>query len=268
MAGGHNNKRNKRSRNAKARRRRVLGAGTTAGAFFAFGMTPLASAPAAQADVLDVIIDPIINSVLGSITSLDALAGIDPSSALDLGSLALPGTDAASAADLGSLALPVTDAAPSADAASAAAPAADAVSAAPIADSSLAEMFQTDFYLPLHTVLEDWISSPTGEAFDNAINPLFTHFAGETFCGLICNGTAGTEADPTGGNAGLFFGDGGAGYDAAADPGMAGGAGGDAGGIGNGGTAGTAGPAPTAAPAATAVKRLATAASAVTAEPV
>ena len=85
MAGQHNNKRNQRSRNAKARRRRVLGAGTTAGAFLAFGMTPLATAPAAHADVFDVIIDPVINSILGSITSLDALAGIDPSSALGSG---------------------------------------------------------------------------------------------------------------------------------------------------------------------------------------
>ena len=91
MAGQRkNNKRNHRSRNAKARRRQVLGAGTTAGAFLAFGMTPLATAPAAHADVFDVIIDPIINSMLSSITSLDALVGIDPSSAFDLGSLALP----------------------------------------------------------------------------------------------------------------------------------------------------------------------------------
>ena len=51
MAGRHSSKRNQRSRNAKARRRgRVLGAGTTAGAFLAFGMTPLATAPAAHAD--------------------------------------------------------------------------------------------------------------------------------------------------------------------------------------------------------------------------
>ncbi|MDT5086087.1 MAG: hypothetical protein QOJ61_3130, partial [Mycobacterium sp.] len=99
MAGQHKNKRNQRSRNAKARRRRMLGAGTTAGAFLAFGMTPLASAPAAHADEFDVIIDPIINSILSSITSLDALVGIDPSSALDLGSLALPATDAALASD-------------------------------------------------------------------------------------------------------------------------------------------------------------------------
>jgi hypothetical protein len=224
MAGQHNNnKRNQRSRNAKASRRRVLGAGTTAGAFFAFGMAPLATAPAAHADVFDVIIDPVINSILSSITSLDALAGIDPSSALDLGSLALPATDAALASE------PLAAAASSADAVTAAAPA---------ADPTLADMFQTDFYAPLHAADEAWINSPTGEAFDNAINP---YFATGDFCGLICNGTAGTEVDPTGGNGGLWFGDGGAGYDAASDPGMAGGAGGDAGGWGNGGDGGDGG---------------------------
>src|ERR1700723_4339295 len=120
MASQHNNKRNQRSRNAKASRRRVLGASTTAGAFLAFGMAPLATAPAAHADVFDVIIDPIINSILSSVTSLDALAGIDPSSALDLGSLALPATDAALASE------PLAAAASSADAlTAAAAPAAD-----------------------------------------------------------------------------------------------------------------------------------------------
>src|ERR1700712_3522123 len=219
MAGPHNNKGNQRSRNAKARRRGALGAGTTVGAFLAFGLAPLATAPAAHADEFDVIIDPIINSILGSVTSLDALVGIDPSSVLDLGSLVLPATDVALVSEplaaLGSSTDVLTAAASSGDAAAAAAPAA-----------SLAETFQTDFYLPLHAQLEAWINSPTGEAFDNAINP---YFATGDFCGLICNGDAGTLADPTGGNGGLFFGDGGAGYDAAADPGIAGGAGGDAG---------------------------------------
>src|ERR1700730_17622816 len=96
MAGRHKNKRGQRSRNSKARHRRVLGAGSTAGAFLAFGMTPLASAPVAHADGLDVITDPIINSILGSVTSLDALVGIIPSGSFDL---ALPATDAALAAE-------------------------------------------------------------------------------------------------------------------------------------------------------------------------
>ncbi len=234
MTGRNSGKRNQRSRNAKARRnRRVLGAGTTAGAFLAFGLAPLATSPAAHADEFDVIIDPIINSILGSFTSLDALAGIDPSSALDLGSLALPATDVALASE------PLAALGSSTDALAAAASSADAVTAAaPAADPSLADLFQTDFWLPLHTELEGWINSPTGEAFDNAINP---YFATGEFCGLICNGDAGTLADPTGGNGGLFFGDGGAGYDAASDPGLTGGAGGDAGGWGDGGDGGDGG---------------------------
>ena len=48
------------------------------------------------------------------------------------------------------------------------------------------------------------------------------------FCGVICNGAHGTLADPNGRDGGLLAGDGGAGCDATADPGMAGGDGGDA----------------------------------------
>ena len=51
--------------------------GGSAGAFLALGLSPLASAPAANADVLDAVLDPIINS----------LASFDPTMAADLGSL-------------------------------------------------------------------------------------------------------------------------------------------------------------------------------------
>ena len=47
--------------------------GTGAGAVLAFGMGPLAGAPAANADVLDTILDPIINS----------LSSVDPALAVD-----------------------------------------------------------------------------------------------------------------------------------------------------------------------------------------
>ncbi|HME16650.1 MAG TPA: hypothetical protein VKG83_14615, partial [Mycobacterium sp.] len=62
MAGQPCPKRNRRSRNAKALRRAVVGLIASAGAFLAFGMTPLAMTPSAHADEFDVIIDPIINS--------------------------------------------------------------------------------------------------------------------------------------------------------------------------------------------------------------
>src|SRR5258707_13101373 len=99
MAGRHS-KKNRQSGKAKARRR-ALGLGGSAGAFLAFGLTPLASlasAPPARADGLDAIIDPILNSILRSVTSFDALLGIDPSA---VGDLALPATDAAAVAPLG-----------------------------------------------------------------------------------------------------------------------------------------------------------------------
>src|SRR5260370_39857202 len=72
MPGKRSAKGNRRSGKAKARRR-TIGLGGSAGAFLAFGLSPLASAPPAHADVLDSILDPIINS----------LASIDPTLAVD-----------------------------------------------------------------------------------------------------------------------------------------------------------------------------------------
>src|SRR5271167_2213729 len=71
-------KRNRQSRNAQARRRRVVGWGTSAGAVVAFGLGPWGVAPAAHADGLDVILDPIINSL----SSVDPLLGVDVSTLL------------------------------------------------------------------------------------------------------------------------------------------------------------------------------------------
>src|ERR1700743_3320075 len=89
----------KKKRAGKSKTRRAaLGLGGSAGAFLAFGLTPLASVPPAHADGLDAIIDPILNSILSSVTSFDALLGIDPSA---LGDLALPATDAAATAPSG-----------------------------------------------------------------------------------------------------------------------------------------------------------------------
>src|SRR5277367_2455511 len=67
-------KRNRRPRNAKALRRAVVGLIASAGAFLAFGITPLAMTPSAHADEFDVIIDPIIN----------AISSIDPTLAVDM----------------------------------------------------------------------------------------------------------------------------------------------------------------------------------------
>src|SRR5271155_4464229 len=128
MAGRGAAKRNQRSSKAKARRRRrAVGLGGSAGAFLAFGLGPMATAPPAHADGLDVIIDPIINSVLSSVTALDGLGGIDPSAGFGL---ALPATDAAGASDPA---------------------AAVAASADPAASNSLVDLYNIFIYTPTHT---------------------------------------------------------------------------------------------------------------------
>src|SRR5271163_2963201 len=71
-------KRNRRPRNAKALRRAVVRLIASAGAFLAFGITPLAMTPSAHADEFDVIIDPIINAI----SSIDPTLGTDLTAAL------------------------------------------------------------------------------------------------------------------------------------------------------------------------------------------
>src|ERR1700733_5806554 len=101
VASRNSSKRNQRSSKAKARRRRrAVGMGGSAGAFLAFGLTPLATAPAAHADPFDVILDPIINSITSALPS-----ALDPLAGLDLASLTFPATDGLSAVD-SALALP------------------------------------------------------------------------------------------------------------------------------------------------------------------
>ena len=88
MTGRHDSNRSRRSQSATVhRRRRVLGWGSSAGAIVAFGIGPLAATPAAHADGLDVIFDPIINSIDHAVTGLDALSGLDLGANLDLGGL-------------------------------------------------------------------------------------------------------------------------------------------------------------------------------------
>ncbi len=102
-----------------------------------------------------------------------------------------------------------------------------------------AGLFQQYIYDPLHAGVESWIQSSFGEQVDHAINTAFGQL-------LIGNGVDGTQADPTGGDGGLWFGDGGNGWDST-QPGEAGGSGGDAvgffgsGGEGGAGGAGAAG---------------------------
>jgi hypothetical protein len=62
---------------SKRVRGRVLGLGVTGAASFAFAMAPFVTAPAANADEFEVILDPIINS----------LSAVDPTLGADVGAL-------------------------------------------------------------------------------------------------------------------------------------------------------------------------------------
>jgi hypothetical protein len=169
MAGHRDTKRNRRSRSAKARRR-VVGLSSGVGAFLALGMTPLATAPTVKADEFDAILEPIINSITGSLGDVAAGSAAVP----ELGSLSLGATESTAGVGLGSL--------PDVGSAAAASP--------------------VDAWL--QGLEQDWINSGFGQQVDTAINSWFnlvdpTNGA----CGLICDG-----ADGQGG--GLIFGDAGA----------------------------------------------------------
>jgi endoglycosylceramidase len=205
------------------KRRHVIGLGMTASAFLAFGMSPLVTAPAANADEFDVILDPIINS----------LSAIDPTLGADLGALATS-FDPSFAADS----------------------ATSAASAAATPDFS--ELFNQFVYTPTHTALEDWINSNLGQQVDGFINTAAGSFViGDGAPGTAADPTGGAggslfgdggpgwnsdEAGVAGGEGGAagIIGNGGAGGDggAGADGGD-GGAGGSFLGIGgDGGNAG------------------------------
>ena len=106
------------------RRRSVVGLGTTAGAFFAAAL----SSPTAHADILDVVIDPIISPVQHALVGVtDVVSGIDPTSGID----ALSGLDPA--ALLASI-----------DPSSIGTSAADAASAATVSDALSAAVSPSD----------------------------------------------------------------------------------------------------------------------------
>jgi endoglycosylceramidase len=100
---------------------------------------------------------------------------------------------------------------------------------------SAADLFQQYIYDPLHAGVESWINSSFGEQVDNLLNTASGQF-------LIGNGADGTgQLDANGGDGGLWFGDGGKGWDST-EAGFAGGSGGDAAGFfGSGGEGGLGG---------------------------
>jgi endoglycosylceramidase len=224
MAGHRGSKKHQRTRNAKLRTRRrsrVLGAGSAVGAFWAFGMIPLSTPPTAHAD--DFGLGDLISDVLVSASSATASAGdvvADTSPAATQAALELSGQAFDHA-----LAAVATTTNPLAELAN-----------APVPETLTAEgLFQQFIYDPIHTAIEDWINSPSGEQVDNLINTT----SGQL---LIGNGADGTPADPNGGAGGLLFGDGGNGYDESGNASVDGGDGGNAQGLfGNGGDGGDGG---------------------------
>jgi hypothetical protein len=114
-----------------ARRRRVVGLGLTAGTFLAVGTTPWFTAPAANADEFDAILDPILNP----------LSSIDPTLGADVGTL-VSSFDPTFAADSA------------------------ATSAVPAETPDFSELFNQFVCTPTHTALEDWINSNLGQQID------------------------------------------------------------------------------------------------------
>src|ERR1700722_5118974 len=153
-------KRNRRSRNENARPRRcAVGLVATAGVFLGAPLTPPAPAPAAHADEFDLVIDPIINSIAGSLTGLvDPLASLDSVSVVDavagVGGFGLPTADLAGSSSLG------VGAAGSALAAS------EPSSAASSLDATL------------QTLAQEWITSQSGAAYDSQLDTLWHDLGG------------------------------------------------------------------------------------------
>jgi hypothetical protein len=264
----------RKTRSTKLRVCAAVGVPTTAGAFFAAAVGSVAPAPQAKADfgiddlimnlldpgVLAAAAEPAATLDLGTLLAdLVNGSGVTDTTALALTDLPLTDPSALVSAAVEPTAATAAADLPTADTVVASiAAAADPASATPAADSAFdlsglltffgfvgtgqpdsidfATSLQEGLYQPLHAIVEDWINSPLGQFVDNDINSLFQ--TPSSVCGLICDGVPGTETDPTGGGGGLLLGDGGAGYDAAADPGMAGGDGGSAGLFGDGGAGG------------------------------
>jgi YVTN family beta-propeller protein len=221
MAGHNSSKRNRRGRAIQtSRRRQVVGLSSGAAALLAFGLSPLAGAPVAKADVFDDILDLAVGSAVSS-----AVTAVNPTDFLDpgvlsglLGDLTTPAGWDTLATDFSSIASSSTG----------------------ISDTGTAAAAATDPSSSLEALEQGWIDSSSGQEIDASLNSLF-HELDPTSdaCGYICNGVDGTGgsslAAATGQDGGVWFGDGGNGV---TDLDGEGGAGGDASSLGNGGDGG------------------------------
>jgi hypothetical protein len=272
MVAGRHAKRTTRSHRFALRACTAVGLPTTAGAFLIAAAGSVAPAPQAKADfgiddlIMDLFDPGAIAAAAEPAATLDLTAlladlvnatGVTETAALAVPDLPDPGSVVAAAVEVPDpgtvaaaadpVALAATASLPPEAVAAAADPAFDLsgllaffgfVGTGAPDSTAFADSFQDGFYQPIDTFIQDWINSPVGQLVDNDINSLF-HTPSDV-CGLICDGTAGTEADPTGGNGGLLLGDGGAGW-SSTEAGVAGGDGGSAGLIGDGGVGGAGG---------------------------
>jgi endoglycosylceramidase len=221
MAGHRGNREQRRTLNANlTTRRRILGVGSAVGALWVFGMTPPWAPPIAHADDFglgDLVSDLVVNASSAAANAGDVVGDTSPA--------AIQAALEASGQQFDHALAAVSTTNPLAELANAPSP----------ETLTPAGLFQQFLYEPIHTAIEDWISSPSGEQVDNLINTI----SGQL---LIGNGADGTAADPDGGDGGLFFGDGGNGYDESGNATVDGGDGGSAQGLfGNGGDGGDGG---------------------------
>ena len=149
-------KRNRRSGKSKARRRRALALGGSAGAFLAFGLSPLAGAPSANADVFDDILDLAVGSAASS-----AVTSVNPTDFLDPGVLSGLLGDLSSPTGWDTLLADFSSPSSFDAGFSRAVALSDAGSAAATTDSS------TSF---LQGLEQDWINSPFGQQVDSSLN--------------------------------------------------------------------------------------------------
>lgn len=149
------------------RRKRIAGAGSAVGAFLAFGMSPLAAAPPAHADELDWVSDLLGQNLTDAFTTLGDTASwqtiFDADSWSPLFAQLDSGWDAAL--------VPMSAA----------------------ASDPFSDLFNTLFYEPMHTSIENWINSPLGLQVNGAINSMFGVY-------LIGDGADGTPDNPNGGD--------------------------------------------------------------------
>ncbi|MCV7049211.1 hypothetical protein H7H82_01060 [Mycobacterium heidelbergense] len=232
----HSMRRNRR--NAKANRGRVVGLGTAAGAFLTATMTPVIAAPSAQAGVLDMIINPILQPLLGATSTAAAAAGTTAINGIGAGALAGLHTGAlqgitnslnasaaafqgvhsaalasitnslnasAAAFNTGGLSTALEGLHASAAAAFSGGglSAAAANSAGNVQLNNLVYGGFSNVYNTIYTAGQSWIASPTGQQVDGILNAPFLYLFGRDLIGNGVNGFTGPNTTLLG-QTGLF----------------------------------------------------------------